>query len=411
MKIKSLFLLVLIFFSCTEFTEKLNSNFLSYKEATISDFNTEFPVVNIQVNQDEFDEMYSNYTKKIEIKAKLNIYRKNEPIIVDEAIEIQIKGGVSIKFELKSLGIKFEKEFKEGNRVLNPKKVLSNHSLKEIKAFRLRNSGNDYYKTLIKDISYTQLAINAELNLDLTYSEPAIVFVNNKFLGIMNLRSEGNTNGISRLRSTEKKDITLAKITTGNVEKKDGDFDRIDAFLEAIKSKNLEYLKAETDIDNFIDYMIFQSYISNIDWPYNNVRFYAVKDEPFRFIVFDLDFANAVKLKEHPLYFIRTVNLGSPSDIKKNPIKDLFNILYSDDAFKTKFDKRYLKILNTKLLSSEAFNQIIETNTIAIENYIPMHIEKYSNVKTIIEWYRNIELLKENYKRREENVNSLHHLF
>ena len=89
----------------------------------------------------------------------------------------------------------------------------------------------------------------------------------------------------------------------------------------------------------------------------------------------------------------------------------LFNILYSDDAFKTKFDKRYLKILNTKLLSSEAFNQIIETNTIAIENYIPMHIEKYSNVKTIIEWYRNIELLKENYKRREENVNSLHHLF
>jgi hypothetical protein len=64
------------------------------------------------------------------------------------------------------------------------------------------------------------LAINAGLNLDLTYAEQTVVFVNNKFLGIMNLRTEANTNGMSRLYGVSKSDITLAKIIEGGIVKK-----------------------------------------------------------------------------------------------------------------------------------------------------------------------------------------------
>lgn len=48
-------------------------------------------------------------------------------------------------------------------------------------------------------MSYTKLAIEAGLDLDLTYEEQTVVFVNNVFLGVMNLRTEANTSGISRL--------------------------------------------------------------------------------------------------------------------------------------------------------------------------------------------------------------------
>ena len=67
-------------------------------------------------------------------------------------------------------------------------------------------------KFICKDLSYTKLAINAGLNLDLTYGEQTVVFVNNDFLGVMNLRTEANAYGVSRLYGVSENEITLAKI-------------------------------------------------------------------------------------------------------------------------------------------------------------------------------------------------------
>lgn len=407
------YLILTLSLGCSRFSENLTKDFLSSEEATISDFNTEFPVINITVNQDEFDNMYLNYLEDIEIEGFLNLYRNNALLISDELVEIEIKGSKSAAFNLKSLGIKFDDTFdNENNVLLNPEKVIQNHSLEEIKAFRLRNSGNDFKETLLKDISYTQLAIDAQLDIDLTYYEPAIVFINDTFSGIMNLRSEANTNGVSRLNDTKKKTITLAKINTpGEVEKKDGDFDRIDNFLNAIEDKNLAYLKQEVDIDNFIDYMIFQSYIANIDWPYNNVRFYAVNDEPFRFVMFDLDLANTRKINDHPLDFIRTPSMHSGKDGIENPITNLFNILYTDADFKVQFTNRYEQLINDDAFSANKFNSIIDKNLNAIHEYMPIHLDKYTDINTMFEWYRNIEILKENFKEREVQVKSMMPLF
>ena len=403
MKYIYIYIIILFSFSCSNFSESLKENFLSSKEITVIDFSTEFPVINITADQKEFDEMYSNFEEDIEIEGFLNLYRENTLVISKELIELEIKGAASAKFSLKSLGIKFDDTFDNENReLLNPKKILPHHFLDKVKAFRLRNSGNDFGGTMLKDISYTQLAINSGLDLDLTYYEPALVFINDAFLGVMNLRSEANTNGISRLNDTKKSKITLAKINyPGEVEKKDGDFDRIDNFINAIVEENFAYLKAEVDINNFIDYVIFQSYIANIDWPHNNVRFYAVEDAPFRFTIYDLDLANFKDIKNHPLDFLT----------KENPITNLFKVLYSDTDFKTQFENRYLEVIESSVLSSEKFNDIVDDNFNTIHSYMPYQIDKYTEIGTMIEWYRNINLLKENFRERERKIESLKPLF
>ena len=413
MKTKTLLLFFFILVNCTMFNETLKGNLISYKEVSISDFNTAFPVINIEVNQNEYDEMFTNYKKEIEIEGFLNLYRNNQQVIFNELIEVEIKGTESATFALKSLGIKFDDTFDNSRGdLLNPKTTLPNHSLEKIKAFRLRNSGNDFKQTLLKDISYTQLVINSGLDIDLTYYEPAIVFVNNVFLGVMNLRSEGNTNGVSRLNNVRKNEITLAKVNyPGEIEKKDGDFDRIDILLKAINEQNLSYLQDNIDIENFIDYMIFQSYIANVDWPYNNVRIYAVNEGRFRFLLYDLDWANTRKKENHPLDFIRNPSKYSPNDAIENLITEMFNILYLDENFKTQFNNRYINIINNELLSSEEFNNIIHNNFREIEEHMPLHLEKYGDINTMIEWYRNIEYLKENFKKREENISEISPLF
>jgi hypothetical protein len=295
------------------------------------------------------------------------------------------------------LGVKFYESYHNEERKFIDPEAFSYHSLDRIKAFRFRNSGNDFRFTMLKDLSYTKLAIEAGLNIDLTYGEQTVVFVNSKFLGVMNLRTEANANGMSRLYEVDKSDITLVKIISGGiVDKKDGDFNRIDDFLAAIKNGDYGGVSGEIDVDNFIDYMIFQSYIGNMDWPKNNVRFFAVNDGPFRFVLFDLDEVATIDIDRSPMSFIN-------SDVQ-NPITDLFNIMYANEGFKQAYDARFQSLKNSGMLSSVKFNKILTEYANNVEHIIPTHINKYNMPETLTEWYLNIELLKHNFKAREDYV-------
>ncbi len=64
----------------------------------------------------------------------------------------------------------------------------------------------------------------------------------------MNIRTEANTHGMVGLNGVKKKDITLAKITTREFIKKDGDFERIDRFVQAIEQEDIAYIKEELDL-------------------------------------------------------------------------------------------------------------------------------------------------------------------
>ena len=84
MKAKTIFyFFICILLSCTNFTENLNEDFLSYKQAKISTFNMGYPLINIKVNQEEYDEMFVNYTEDIEIEGLLNLYRNSQQVIFD----------------------------------------------------------------------------------------------------------------------------------------------------------------------------------------------------------------------------------------------------------------------------------------------------------------------------------------
>jgi hypothetical protein len=171
---------------------------------------------------------------------------------------------------------------------------------------------------------------------------------------------------------------------------------KIDDFIAAIDNDDYSYLSNEIDIDNFIDYMIFQSYIGNRDWPKNNVRFFAINDGPFRFVLFDLDLVATQEIDSSPMSFI-----NNPIE---NPITDLFNIMYSNEDFRQMYDARFEYLINSKLLSSARFNEIVTEYKNNIEHIMPAHINKYSTPETFTEWYLNIDHLKNNFEARENYI-------
>jgi len=386
-----------LFVACTDFDDNSKLEIQNYKTITVESINTELKVIDLVVNQEEFDEMYENYEEGIEIEGFFKLYKNNELLIENELVEIEIKGSVSAAFSLKSLGIKFDDTYenKENNYNLIQPELLSNHSVDKVKSIRLRNSGNDFLETMVKDMSYTKLAINANLDLDLMYAEQVVVFVNNTFFGLMNLRTEKNANGVSRLYSVKKSNITLAKINhPGELEYKDGNEDKINAFIDAINNENYDYLINEIDEDNYIDYMIYESYIANHDWPKNNVAFFAIDDGPFRFIMYDLDGSSTRYINESPFFFIN-------NEIE-NPITNLFNVLYENPDFKSKYDTRWNFLMNSGTLNYNKFEDVVNDYKNNIEQIIPMQIEKYGSPENITSWYLNLDELKFNFKKREE---------
>jgi len=388
-------LICVLAFGCSRFSEDINMTPLP---DSFSELDTELPIVNIRVKQKKFDKMFEQYEEEIEIDAEFDLYRNQVLVVDDEDVELEIKGNYSTRYTLKSIGVKFEDKYNNTDRsLINPEKVLPFHKVDKIKAIRLRNSGNDFPKTMLKDLSYTQLAINAELDLDLTYGEPALVYINEEFYGLMNIRTEANTNGMASLYGVDKDDITLAKVTTHVLYKKDGDEQRIDDFVSATERRDLNYIKSEIEIDNFIDYMVFQSYTGNTDWPHNNCRFYAIGNAPFRFVLFDLDNVANLKINKLPITLIEGKRVP-------NIITDLFFVLYEDITFKDAFWNRFKFLVERGTVSPDQLQNIVYKNASAIESEIKFQIQEHSSPRSFIEWELELDKLLVLFEERAEMV-------
>ncbi len=402
-------LLLVILSSCTDFREKLIYEFPSYQLIHPLTIETHLPVVNIEVSQVQYDYMYENFEEDINIYGTLSIYRNQELVFEAGNTRFGIKGGASRFYDLKSIGIRFEEpQINDGRNIINNYDLLPFHNIDLLESIRLRNSGNDFNiarnATMIKDISYTRMAIDAGLNLDLMYAEQAVVFVNNRFLGVMNLRTESTARGISRKYNTTPDQISLMKVSPAqeggiDIEVQNGRYHKIKTFLEAIENQNLNFLLNEIDIPNFIDYIIFNTFIGNSDWPHNNVKVFAIGDGLFRFFMFDLDHSNLLHKTQEPLSFLERV--------RKNPVSDLFFILYENEEFKTTFYDRYIELLSSGVLHPEVFTEITTQHYKNIENVMPFHIERYRQPSAMAEWYRNIELLNVQFQQRAEYMEQL----
>ncbi len=389
---------IIVLVGCSDYDEVLSVRFPDQDLLTPEKIETSLPVIHIEVDRDAFDHMYENYPEDIEVYGMFSLYRDKEWVLEDIRVRLQVKGAASAAYSLKSLGLRFDEMVCNRERVLiNPRNTFPSHDIDEVEIFRLRNSGNDFHKTMIKDMSYTQLAIDAGLDLDLMYAEQAVAFVNGRFHGVMNLRTEGNTRGMAGLYGVPKSRVTLAKIVpVGKVEMKDGDYQRIENLLDAIRNRNLAFLKREIDLDHFIDYMIFQSYTANRDWPHNNVRIYSIDDNPFRFVMFDLDLTNTTNIDSSPLDFIYNGNL--------NPVTRLFDVFYEEKAFRSQFYQRYYELLSSGVFSASRFYDISRIHYQAIEELMPYQIQKYSTPGSMAEWYRNIDIMNMFFEERESVV-------
>jgi len=248
-------------------------------------------------------------------------------------------------------------------------------------ALVLRNSGNDWQQTMLRDLTLTGLMKNS--NVDIQAGKQVVTYLNGEYWGIYNVREKINEHYLASLHNVPAKDITILERASSVIF---GDNQEYVTLLNFINNNNLavnsnyEKVLEEIDIANFIQYNVAQIYFDNTDWPGNNIKFWRHKNGKWRWILFDTDFGfgiwNADNYSNNTLAF--ALNPNGPGWPNPPWSTLLFRKFMQNETFKKRFVNTFADELNTRFLPVRVRNAI-EANERTVSKEMPNHIDKWGN--------------------------------
>jgi hypothetical protein len=256
----------------------------------------------------------------------------------------------------------------------------------KFQSFILRNSGNDWLKSQIKDAANTSLMYGTDLEYQSHQSVAS--YLNGQYWGLYNIREKVNEHFLASKANVDPDEID---ILTNNAEIVHGTNEEYLNLINFISlnslniQENYEYVKSQIDIDNFIIHNVIQIYGDNQDWPGNNIKYWKTDGGKWRWILYDTDFSFsgqwwAWDVNNH--YLINTLNFvlsGSQTNWASAPWATfMLRNLIKNTEFRHKFVNRYADEINTRFLPSDVvqhFNDIYDV----ILDEIPDHMERWNS--------------------------------
>lgn len=278
-----------------------------------------------------------------------------------------------------------------------------------VKRFILRNSGQDWQYTMLRDVMMQQLV--RELDLDYQAYRPVIVFLNGEYWGIHNLRERIDKYYLETNYGVDPENVDLL---TGNMVVIEGDnyhFNNLRSFLsdnDITDPDNYAYVRTQMEFRNFIDYNTSQIYIRNTDWPANNNDYWRPRtpEGRWRWILYDTDFGfgrdggpNAYL--HNTLAFATAEN----SDHWANPPWATFMLrtLLQNEEFKIQFVNRFADLLNTLFLPERVI-ALIDTLQEMYEPEIEEHQHRWYPNHTPTRWLNQINVMRTFAEKRPQPV-------
>ena len=251
--------------------------------------------------------------------------------------------------------------------------------LQKFKTFILRNGGNDNYFTLLRD-PYVQ-ALLPDRDFATQGAEPCIVFINGEYWGIYSITEDYSDNYIEDNYGVDSKNTIIVKNMVNDEPKVDeGEPTDIELYKELegsiywrdfTQDEHYDWLCANVDMQNLIDYMAVLLYIDNGDGAFNgnNWRIWRARetdpeneyaDGRWRFMLYDNDFALAFRPDEggaekNTLEQIRNIDWGWGL---------LFNKLMENEEFRAQFINTFMDLRNTYFRSEDALKTLEEMKSV-----------------------------------------------
>lgn len=268
------------------------------------------------------------------------------------------------------------------------------------KRFLLRNSGSDYLKTMFRDGFIHNVFIDNDLHVDAVSYNPVEVYLNGDFWGIHNVREKVDRYYVQYNFGVDDDDVDMLEEQDEIME---GDFIAFDAMeaqllgLDLTIQSNFQIADSLFDVLNIADYYVSQTYINNLDWPYNNLKYWRERADgaKWRYIIFDLD-ATLGGVTFAPADFNSLERaLGSFGDDNRHIL--IFRKLLENENYRQYFINRYCDLRNTAF-SPKEFSSAAEAAAERIEKVIPRHFDRWS--PELNDWEEQVDIVKEYVQER-----------
>ncbi|MGB4205790.1 MAG: CotH kinase family protein [Bacteroidales bacterium] len=356
--------------------------------------------------------------EKWEIPSHIELYETGNPLPqISQEIGIRIHGSEARRRPMKSLRLYARGKYGKSELEYKFFKNLDDNSFKRL---LLRNSGQDFLSTMLRDATLHTIAKG--LHFDVQEYEPAIVFINGEYWGIHNIRERFDKHYFERVYGVDPENIDF--LTASEI--KEGDTVHYRQTINYIEANGLaddvhyQYIKTRIDVDNFRDYQIANIFANNIDWPGANLEFWRLRtsgympnapyghDGRWRWMLYDMDFCFGFSSgsQEAGYNMLAHATLeGGTSYPNPDWSTFLLRKFLENEEFKTGFINRFADLLNT-FFKPERVNSVINKNASRIEPEIPEHLLRWSTYPDISTWrwflseMRNFAILRPELQRQ-----------
>ncbi len=348
-----------------------------------------------------------NWNRDWERLVSLELFEENGTRGFHINAGMKIGGGCTRKYPQKTLAIYVRTKYGTGQ--INYK-FFDDKSITSFNNIILRNFGQDFYRTLFRDLMMQSL-IKDRMDVDWQAGQPAVVFLNGVYWGIHNIREKHNEHYFESNYDLNPKKID---ILFGNASVKQGSPDHYKNMINFIKSndiainENYQYIATQMDINNYIDYQIAEIYFANFDWPANNQKYWRsqTSDGKWRWIIFDLDLGFGAH--SNGQYDTNTLENASTENGQyySNPPWStfLFRSLLKNQSFRNEFIQRFVIHLSTTFKLQRVLPFIDRfKNKIAQE--VPRHNTKWQDSMSFgNSWEELIDVLRQFARKRPDFV-------
>ncbi len=182
-------------------------------------------------------------------------------------------------------------------------------------------------------------------------------------MGIYNIRERVSKHYLAQNRNIDPENIDLLGTWIIEIEGDDDHFYDLLDYCEnndlSIQS-NYDYVASQMEIDNYIDYLTTEMYLTNRDWWPSNMKYWRPRtvDGKWRWILYDTDDCfDIMGVPGDPTYNFDMFHVVTDDNIF---LSTIFNVLIENDGFKERFINTFADYANT-IFSAATVNAKIDT--------------------------------------------------
>lgn len=382
---------------------------LTSTHSYIIDKETELPLISLSARPedlwDNVDGIYTNFESDREIPVHIEFFQADGNIAFSQDAGMKIYGGWSRSFQQKSLALFARSAY--GASSFNYS-IFPDLPFEKYEAFVLRNSGDDFLVTHMRDAMMQGLL--AGLDLDKQAYQPAVIYLNGEYWGILNAREKLNEHYIEAHHGVAKADLDMLEIRQDVIH---GDDEHYNALLDYIQSQDMtslqayDHVKEQIDLNSYLSYMVSELYVANADWPGWNLKYWRPRtaNGKWRWLIYDLDFgfgfSTPLEQGYDNMFAFATATDGN---YWPNPPWStlLFRKLLENSDFTNDFLNRYADCLNTIWQAPLVTSKITQIRD-NISSEMQLHLQRWG-YDSYESWEREVGLLYEFATERESEV-------